>query len=216
MLIENIGHAEFLIELDSGFRIVTDPYDASTGYPVHSVRADAVLVSHSHHDHNAVENVRGWSVMADAPGTYTLAPGVTVEAIPCFHDEEQGARRGPNLIFVLRAEGLILAHLGDLGHLPDAELAAKVGPVDILMVPVGGFFTIDGEKAAAVARMLKARIALPMHFRTAYNPDWPIAPVDGFLAAMGTPAETLRLLRVTKEDLELQPALAVLTPRPAN
>ncbi len=213
MLIECIGHAEFLIELDSGYRIVTDPYDASTGYPVHPVAADAVLVSHGHHDHNAVENVTGWTVKADAPGTYTLAPDVTVEAIPCFHDGEGGSRRGANLFFVLRAEGLTVAHAGDLGHLPDAAMLEKIGPLDVLMVPVGGFFTIDAEQAADTARMTKARVILPMHYRTQYNAGWPIEPVEPFLHLMGGTPETLRLLRVTKGDLSMQPHVAVLTPR---
>ncbi|MBR5345192.1 MAG: MBL fold metallo-hydrolase [Clostridia bacterium] len=217
MIIECIGHAEFLIELADGYRIVTDPYDASTGYPVFDLKADAVLVSHGHHDHNAVENVKGWTVKIDRPGTYTQSKDVTVEAIPCFHDNEKGAKRGSNLIFVLKAEGLTVAHLGDLGHLPDAVLAEKVGPVDILMIPVGGFFTIDADTAVDVVRMLKARVVLPMHFRTEVNEGWPIAPVDGFLQAMGTPqAETLRLLRVTKEDLSLQPHVAVMERRKAE
>ena len=216
MIIECIAHAEFLIELADGYRIVTDPYNAETGYPVHDIRADAVLVSHGHGDHSAVENVKGWSVKIDRPGSYTLSPGVTVEAIPCFHDDVQGAKRGSNLIFVLKAEGLTVAHLGDLGHLPDADLAAKVGPVDILMIPVGGFFTIDADTAVDVVRLLKARVILPMHYRTEANAGWPIAPVDDFIAAMGVKAETLRLLRVTAEDLGLQPRLAVLERRRAE
>ncbi len=217
MIIECIGHAEFLIELADGYRIVTDPYDASTGYPIHDVKADAVLVSHGHSDHNAVENVKGWTVKIDQPGTYTLSKGVTVEVVPGFHDDAQGAKRGSNLIFVLKAEGLTVAHLGDLGHLPDAALAEKVGPVDILMIPVGGFFTIDADTAVDVVRLLKARVILPMHFRTEANAGWPIAPADDFLQAMGTPdAEKLRLLRVTAEDLSLQPRVAVMDWRRAE
>ena len=217
MIIECIAHAEFLIELADGYRIVTDPYNAATGYPVHDIRADAVLVSHGHGDHSAVENVKGWTVKIDQPGLYTLSQGVTVEAFPCFHDDAQGAKRGSNLIFVLKAEGLTVAHLGDLGHLPDAELAAKIGPVDILMIPVGGFFTIDADTAVDVVRLLKARVILPMHYRTEANAGWPIAPVDDFLQAMGTPqAETLRLLRVTAEDLSLQPRVAVMDWRRAE
>ena len=216
MIIECIAHAEFLIELADGYRIVTDPYNAETGYPVHDIRADAVLVSHGHGDHSAVENVKGWTVKIDKPGSYTLSQGVTVEAIPCFHDDARGAKRGNNLIFVLKAEGLTVAHLGDLGHLPDAELAAKVGPVDILMIPVGGFFTIDADTAVDVVRLLKARVILPMHYRTEVNDGWPIAPVDDFVQAMGGKAETLRLLRVTAEDLSMQPRLAVLERRRAE
>ena len=139
-----------------------------------------------------------------------------MEAIPCFHDDAQGAKRGSNLIFVLKAEGLTVAHLGDLGHLPDADLAARIGPVDILMIPVGGFFTIDADTAVDVVRLLKARVILPMHYRTEANAGWPIAPVDDFIGAMGVKAETLRLLRVTAEDLGLQPRLAVLERRRAE
>lgn len=212
MIISCIGHAEFLIELENGMRIVTDPYDDTCGYPVMDIRADAVLVSHGHHDHNAVENVQGASRIIDTVGEHTLAPDVRVTAVPCFHDEAGGSKRGRNLMFLIEAEGLRVAHLGDLGHLPTEEQAAALAPVDVLMLPVGGFYTIDAPTARETARMLQAQVILPMHYRTSANADWPIAPVEDFIGLYGG-AERLNLLRVCKGDMDCQPAVAVLEPQ---
>lgn len=212
MIITCIGHAEFLIELENGMRIATDPYDASCGYPVIPVKAEAVLVSHGHHDHNAVENVQGVERIIDVAGEHTLAPDVKVTAVPCFHDEVQGAKRGANLMFLIEAEGLRVAHLGDLGHLPAAEQAVALAPVDVLMLPVGGFYTIDAQTAKETAQFLQAQVILPMHYRTQANADWPIAPAEDFVQLYGG-AEKLNLLRICKGDMDCQPAVAVLEPR---
>lgn len=212
MILSCIGHAEFLLELENGMRLVTDPYDESCGYPLLPVEADAVLVSHQHHDHNAIGQVKGFSRVIDAAGTHTLAPDVRVTAVPCYHDEAQGAKRGKNLMFLIEAEGLRIAHLGDLGHLPTAEQVAALSPVDVLMLPVGGYYTIDAAQAREVARLLFAQVILPMHYRTQANQDWPIAPVEDFLA-LYPQAERLPLLRVCRGDLDCQPAVAVLSPR---
>lgn len=212
MIFTCIGHAEFLIELENGLRIVTDPYDKTCGYPVLKQQADVVLVSHGHHDHNAVENVTGASRIIDQAGEYDLGDGVTVAAVEACHDEAGGAKRGKTLLFSIRAEGLNAVHLGDLGHLPTAEQKAALGHVDVLMIPVGGFFTIDAQTAKAAADALNARVVLPMHYKTRVNADWPIARVDDFLALYDVPAEELDQLRVCAGDLMCQPKVAVLQP----
>lgn len=213
MIITCIGHAKFLIELDNGLRIVTDPYDAGCGYPVEPMKADVVLVSHAHHDHSAVETVDGWTMVIDQPGEYTVAPDVRVTAIPAWHDDQQGALRGQTLLFLLEAEGLRTVHLGDLGHVPTKEQAQALFPAHILMLPVGGHFTIDAAAALETAQALGARVILPMHYRTQANAGWPIAPAEDFLQLCGKPSEELELLRVAAGDLTCQPAVAVLRPQ---
>lgn len=213
MILSCIGHAKFLVELESGLRILTDPYDPSCGYPVTPVEADVVLVSHGHHDHSAVETVPGDPQVIREAGTYSLAPDVRVTAIEACHDDKGGAQRGKNLLFLIEAEGLRVAHLGDLGHLPTEEQVSALAPLDAVMIPVGGFFTIDAPTAKQVAEMLQARIILPMHYRNTATEGWPIGPVSAFTDLFSDQAEELDLLRLTVGDMSCQPRLAVLKPQ---
>ena len=212
MLFEHIGHSEFLITLESGFRIVTDPYDASTGYPVRKIEADGVLVSHHHGDHDAVENVTGCPQIIDYAGEHTFAPDIHLTALMGDHDDAQGSKRGKTLLFLLEAEGLRAAHLGDIGCDLTAEQLTALQGLDVLMIPVGGFFTIDAKKARDMAEQLEAKVILPMHYKTQYNQDWPISEVQAFTGLY--PAGEVRTggeaLRVTKGDLMCQPHVAVI------
>lgn len=210
MLITCLGHAKFLLELDDGLRLVTDPFDAQTGYPLSLLQADVVLVSHGHHDHNALDTITGYTNVIDAPGLHTITPDITVEALEAYHDDKQGALRGKTLLFLVQAEGLRIAHLGDLGHLPNEEQISKLKNVDVLMVPVGGYYTIDAAQAKQVCDLLTPRIILPMHYRTKYNASWPIAPVEEFTSLFPSPAERVSMLRITPQDLSCQPKLAIL------
>ncbi len=212
MLIEHIGHAEFLLTLESGFRIVTDPYDGSVGYPVRSVEADGVLVSHHHSDHDAVENVSGSPQIIDYAGLHTFAPGLTVTGILADHDDREGALRGKTLLFLLEAEDLRLVHLGDLGCLLGADQLEALGQVDILLVPTGGFYTLDPAGAMDVIAQLDPRIIIPMHYRTGYNADWPLVPVEDF-TRLWQPSQVHsggQALRVTRGDLSCHPRVVVL------
>ena len=152
-----LGHACFLLEAD-GYRIVTDPYTGVPGYPSLSVSAHAVFCSHGHFDHNAVDRV-------------TLLPHrdspFTVREIASFHDDRGGTLRGGNTIRVFTADGISVAHLGDLGHPLSAEQLAAIGPVDAALVPVGGVYTLDAAGAKSVCDALKPRCVLPMHYRHA-------------------------------------------------
>jgi len=202
MIISCMGHAKFVIELDNGLRIVTDPYDASCGYPVTANPADVVLVSHQHHDHNAVETIPGNPRVIDRAGDFDLGGGAAVRAIEAYHDEQQGKLRGKTLLFCLKAEGLTVMHLGDLGHMLTTEQRLLLGSADIVMLPVGGYYTMDANMAKQVADVLHARVILPMHYKTEANASWPIAPVTDFLRLYPEKAEELPLLfeRFHKSD----------------
>ena len=202
MIISCMGHAKFVIELDNGLRIVTDPYDASCGYPVTANPADVVLVSHQHHDHNAVETIPGNPRVIDRAGDFDLGGGAAVRAIEAYHDEQQGKLRGKTLLFCLKAEGLTVMHLGDLGHMLTTEQRLLLGSADIVMLPVGGYYTMDAPMAKQVADVLHARVILPMHYKTEANASWPIAPVTDFLRLYPEKAEELPLLfeRFHKSD----------------
>jgi len=213
MLIYHQAHSEFLLETASGYRILTDPFDAHVGYPMQNVQCDAVTVSHGHGDHSYIAKAQGVQTILDKPGRFTPAPGVTVYGIPSYHDDRQGALRGGNIIFILETDDLRIAHFGDLGAWDDALLRQLQG-IDIALLPVGGHFTISAGQAARLIAALRPRMVIPMHYSTQANADWPIQPLDECLQALGCPgAPKMPLLRVTREDLSEQPACVILNDR---
>ena len=215
MLLKYMGHSQFLLEDRYGTRILTDPYDGAVGYPMADVRADVVTVSHSHGDHSFVSKVTGQPVVIDREGTASPAPDVTVRAVSCWHDPCRGQKRGPNLMMNICLDGIRVLHLGDLGHIPTPEMVSQAGPCDILLVPVGGFFTVDAEQAKKICALFSPGIVIPMHFRTGFNASWPIADEKPFMDLMdASPAERepVPILRVTQGDLSQQPRLCLMKP----
>ena len=175
ILITSLGHSCFIIEAD-GVRLVLDPYqDGSVdGLPPIREEAEAVLCSHGHHDHNNRDAVTltgkdPWQVFR-------------LEELSCPHDGENGTKRGMNTIHVLEARGLRVAHMGDIGTVLSVEECAKLGKLDAVLVPVGGFFTIDAEEAHLLMERLAPRVIIPMHYKTSAEGFAPISTVEPFLA----------------------------------
>ena len=184
MKIQFLGHAAFYIVTANGTRIVTDPYESGAfggaiGYGPVPEPADVVTVSHQHADHNDAKSVPGHPVVLSAPGERT-EKGVTFRGLATFHDTKRGAERGANIVWSIEADGMRICHLGDLGVTSAAEEIKHLGPIDVLLVPVGGTFTIDARGATEVVNALKPRLALPMHYRTPKT-RLNIAYVDEFL-----------------------------------
>ena len=165
MKIKWFGHASFLIISDSGIRIITDPYETGKDLTYDEVTepADIVTVSHDHFDHNNIAPVQGSPQVVQGTAE---AKGIRFKGIPVYHDETGGSQRGGNTIFCFEVDGVKVCHLGDLGHpLSDAQLA-ELGAIDVLLIPVGGYFTIEPDIAGRLCDQLKPRVIIPMHFKT--------------------------------------------------
>lgn len=179
------GHASFLVETSDGTRVILDPYrhgafGGAIRYDPIDEPADVVVASHEHDDHGAVDTVHGSPRVFVHPVTETVG-SLKITGVQVAHDDTGGKDRGRNSVVVLDDGDLRLVHLGDLGHPLDQDAVQSIGRVDILLVPVGGFFTIDHKQAAAVVDALTPRVVVPMHFKTD-KVDFPIGPVDPFLA----------------------------------
>lgn len=165
------GHSCFLVETESA-RVVLDPYEPGSvpGLALPALTADLVLCSHGHHDHCWADGV----TLSGKPA------GCTVAAVETFHDEVQGAKRGTNRIHILDFDGVRVVHLGDLGHVLTPEQAAAVGRPDVLLIPVGGYYTIDPAEAKQVTEQLQPKVIIPMHYRGAGFGYEEIGPVAEF------------------------------------
>lgn len=181
MNIKYLGHSAFVITSDAGLKIITDPYGTAPDltYGEITESADIVTVSHDHFDHSNVAVVRGNPEVVRRTGRST-AKGIEFKGIASYHDEAKGRLRGDNIIFCFEVDGIRLCHLGDLGHLLDDKQVAEIGSVDILFIPVGGYYTIDAKAATQVCNQLKPRVIIPMHYKTEKGiPN--IVGVDEFL-----------------------------------
>ena len=176
MKIKWLGHASFLVTSEEGKKIITDPYNVlpEISYTPINESADVVTISHDHGDHNNDKAVKGNPHVIRGKGIRRVK-GIEFKGIPSYHDAAQGSQRGENTIFRFTVDGINVCHLGDLGHLLNDKQIAEIGPVDILLIPVGGYFTIDAKQATTISQSLKARVIIPMHYKTS-KCDSPYCP----------------------------------------
>ena len=189
------GHSCFTITSENGIKIVTDPFGEGIGYKVQDLYAEIVSVSHDHFDHNYLEAVKSNFTAIRERDKFNVE-GININGTKTYHDTESGAQRGENTVYKYEVDGGIVCHLGDLGHELTNEQIKSIGKVDILMIPVGGLYTIDGETAAKVVNQLNPKVVMPMHYKTeVLSADFgELSKVDSFI-------EKMNGWKVVKSDL---------------
>ncbi len=210
MEITHLGHSCFLLKTKTA-RVVCDPFGKSVGFKQAKINADIVTISHDHDDHNDLSFVVGEPMIINGPGEYEIK-GVSITGIACFHDEKKGKDRGKNIIYVFDVDELRVAHLGDLGHkLSDKELEIMDG-VDVLMVPIGGEFTINSKIAKEVIKQVSPSVVVPMHYKTKeHNKKFSkLTTLKDFTKEMEIEAKKEKKLKIKKLDLPEEMELVIL------
>lgn len=199
MIITWYGHSCFKINTKD-ITIVTDPFDKKIGIKPYFGSADIVTVSHDHYDHNNIESIKGNPIVIGNPGEYE-SKNIFITGIASYHDKKQGIERGLNTIYTIDAEDMRICHLGDLGEKLSDKVIEQLGQVDILMIPVGGVYTIDGKEADELIDRIEPAIVLPMHYKTSAL-TVELDGLDKFLAARGIKSkETIDHLTIKKKEI---------------
>jgi L-ascorbate metabolism protein UlaG (beta-lactamase superfamily) len=202
MIITWQGHSCFKLQDKAGpdgVTVVTDPFNKEIGLKVPNFEADIVTVSHDHKDHNNIDALRGKPFVVSCAGEYDFK-GVLIEGIDSFHDDKKGAERGGNIMFRIEIDDISVAHLGDLGDVLDNAQLEKLVGTDILLIPVGGKYTIDAKKAVEVISQIEPRIVIPMHYKTE-GLTLDIDPIDKFIKEIGLTPSYEEKLKISKKDL---------------
>lgn len=183
MKITWLGHSSFLIEDSKGRKILTDPFDESLGYKTFNGDVDVVTISHHHFDHDYTKNLDlSKTQILDKTGIFNLCD-IPIMGFPSFHDEVKGGKRGENNIYIFTVDGYKICHLGDLGYILSKEEVRSLGNIDILLIPVGGNYTLDSKKAYELTKILNSHIIIPMHYKTPLL-SFPLDGVENFLTFM--------------------------------
>lgn len=201
MEIKWFGQSCFELKGDKA-KLIIDPYEDKIGFKLPKLSSDILAITHDHFDHNNIKAISGDPFIISGPGEYEVK-GISVTGIPTFHDDKDGQERGENLVYVIEIDGVKICHLGDLGHKLDDLQTDLIDGVDILLIPVGGEFTIDAKKASEVIEQIEPRIVIPMHYQIQKLTGVKgLAKVDDFLSEMGVKDINKKdLLKVKKDKL---------------
>lgn len=207
MNIQYYGHSCFKITTKPAGRATEDvvfffdPFDKAVGLKPPFGQADAIFVSHQHHDHNNISALKGNPVIIETPGEFAVK-GMNVVGLETFHDEKEGAEKGKNTVFIIETEEMRLCFLGDLAVEPSSDQFGKIGAIDVLFIPIGGKYTLDGKKAAELARKIEPNIVIPMHYKIKGSAV-DVSDEKDFCAQMGNcPKSKVGKITLKKKDLE--------------
>jgi L-ascorbate metabolism protein UlaG (beta-lactamase superfamily) len=200
-----------MITSENGIKILMDPYINMLGYKLPEIEADIVVTSHEHKDHNNIAAVKGEFVRINGLGAFS-EHGIEIKGVDTFHDKFSGDKKGRNTIYNFKVDDINVCHCGDLGHILDEKQVEEIGKVDVLLIPVGGGYTIDAIDAVEVVKQLKPTVIIPMHYRTkALGPaGLAFAKVDKFIDASGLKSKNYAELELSKENIENYEGIAVL------
>jgi len=195
-----------------GLVVVTDPYSPEIGLKLPRLTATIVTVSHQHEDHNYIDAIKGPPFIISGPGEYEIE-GIFVIGVGTYHDAKQGQERGKNTAYLIEFEGLTICHLGDLGHVLTQEQVEQLNSVDILLIPVGGKYTLNGSKAAEVVGLLEPKIIIPMHYKVP-GLNVQVEGASRFLKELAVePPSKLELLTISKSQLPDETRVVLLEPK---
>lgn len=203
MFITYFGHSCFKIQdktTAEGITLITDPFGKSVGLKMPNCEADIVTVSHDHSDHSNVDTIRNKPFKIDSAGEYDVK-GVVVHGVDSYHDEKEGKERGANVIYRLEIDDITVVHLGDLGHVLDNKQLEVLSGTDILMIPVGGKYTLDAKRAVEVIGQIEPRIIIPMHYRIEGSKIEDIDPLEKFIKEIGMTPQYEERLKISRKDL---------------
>jgi len=207
-----LGHSSFRIK-GRNATVVTDPFDPSdVGLKYTRTEADIVTVSHQHSDHNKSDLVANKKMVIDVSGEYEVI-GVSVVGIEVDHDASGGEERGKNIIFIFEIDGVRVAHFGDLGHKPSDKVVEAIGELDVMMIPVGGVYTIGPKVAAEIVKEFEPPFVIPMHYKVPGMKEeafGKLSPVDDFLKELAYDVEKSDKLVIKKELIDYEVNKAVV------
>lgn len=216
MIITYYGHSCFKIETKPGGRgtgdrlsIYIDPFDASVGFKPPVGRADLVLVTHAHHDHNNISALKGDYFLVSNPGEYTYR-GISINGMKTYHDKTQGSERGLNTAYLIESEDIRIAHLGDLGHALDKDQLEAMEGVDVLMIPVGDTYTLSLKEAVELAKIIEPAIIIPMHYHAEKSSVSDLKPASEFFEAWGKSPEGITPKLVLKKNQIKEGEMAIV------
>ena len=212
MEITYLGHSSFLLKGKKA-KVVTDPFDPEmVGFKFPRISADIVTVSHHHEDHNKIELVTDTKRVIEGPGEYEIG-GVSLLGFKTYHDDKKGEERGKNTVYVIEIDELRIAHLGDLGHKLKESLVDALGEIDVLIIPVGGYYTLPPMDAVSVVQAIEPHIIIPMHYQIEGLKKETFEKLENaepFIKELGFPIEKTDKLSVNKIDLEGESKVVVL------